>query len=77
LRFRIQTEKDLSNAKLWICSCLILHNLIIDIEKELGLDSSLEEFEKEYIRQANREGSEEDNGPEIDDNLATSPGQAF
>jgi hypothetical protein len=51
--------------------------LIIDIEKELGLDSSLEEFEKEYIRQANREGSEEDNGPEIDDSLATSPGQAF
>ena len=56
---------------------MILHNLIIDIEKELGLGSSLKEFEREYARQANNEGSEDDEGPEIDDSLATSPGQAF
>lgn len=55
---------------------MILHNLIIDIEKELGLGSSLGEFEREYARQ-NREDLEEGEGPEIDDSLATSPGQAF
>ena len=77
MRFRIQTEEDLSKAKMWIRSCLILHNLIVDIEKELGLGSSLGEFEKEYARQASREDSEENEGPEIDDSLATSPGQAF
>lgn len=76
MRFRIQAEKDLDSAKMWIRSCLILHNLIIDIEKELGLGSSLGEFEREYARQ-NREDLEEGEGPEIDDSLATSPGQAF
>lgn len=76
MRFRIQTEKDLGNAKMWICTCLILHNLVIDIEKELGLDSSLGEFEREYARQQNRQ-EEEEEGPEIDDSLAASPGQAF
>ena len=76
MRVQIQVEKDLDSAKMWICSCLILLNLIIDIEKKLGLGSSLGEFEREYARQ-NREDLEKGEGPEIDDSLATLPGQAF
>ena len=60
---------------------MILHNLIVDVEKELGLNSSLDEFEQEYLGQEHNGGLQdegnENEGPELDDDLATSTGQAF
>jgi hypothetical protein len=79
--FQIQTQRNLSHAIEWICCCLILHNLIVDIERELKLDSSLAEFGEAPVEEENsgadvdqEDGNEE---PEMNDDLATSTGQAF
>ncbi|KIM56459.1 hypothetical protein SCLCIDRAFT_52193, partial [Scleroderma citrinum Foug A] len=36
LRVKIQTEKDIKVAVYWIMSCIILHNMIICFEEEMG-----------------------------------------
>ena len=82
LRFRIQTQRNLNHAIEWIRCCLILHNLIVDIERELNLDSSLAEFRQEGPVEGHDSHADEDvedgnEGPEVDDDLATSTGQAF
>lgn len=80
--FRIQTQRNLSHAIEWIHCCLILHNLIVDIERELKLDSSLAELRKEAPVEGQNSGADEDQEdgneePEVDDDLAISTGQAF
>ncbi|KAJ8581511.1 hypothetical protein M405DRAFT_715108, partial [Rhizopogon salebrosus TDB-379] len=40
LRVQIQSEKDLKFANSWTRCCLILHNMIIDIEEQLEHESS-------------------------------------
>jgi hypothetical protein len=82
MRFRIQTQRNLSHAIEWIHCCFILHNLIVDIERELKLDSSLAEFREEAPVEEENSGADEDQEdgneePEVNDDLATSTGQAF
>ena len=82
MHFRIQTQRNLSHAVEWIRCCLILHNLIVDIERELKLDSSLAEFREEAPVEGRNSDADEDHKdgneePEVDDDLATSTGQAF
>jgi hypothetical protein len=61
---------------------LILHNLIVDIERELKLDSLLAEFREEAPVEEENSGADEDQEdgneePEVNNDLATSIGQAF
>ena len=50
LRFQIQTQRDLNYANMWTRCCLILHNMIIEIEEHLGCESSHEFFADEARR---------------------------
>ena len=58
-----------------------LAHLIIEIEEELGVRSSITEFEQEMRgrdpRRDNQEEESSEEEPEIDDGLAHSTGQAF
>ena len=60
---------------------MILHNLIIEIKEELGVRSSITEFEQEMRgqdpRRDNQEEESSEEEPEIDDGLAHFIGQAF
>lgn len=47
MRFQIQNQQDLNFANMWMCCCLILHNLILEIKEDLGLASSNMEFMEE------------------------------
>ncbi|KAG2067111.1 hypothetical protein BDR04DRAFT_1159533 [Suillus decipiens] len=38
LQFSVQDKKDLDYSNMWICSCLILHNFIVEIKEHLGID---------------------------------------
>jgi hypothetical protein len=77
LRIQIQGKDDLDYAAMWIWCCLILHNMIIEIEEELGLQSSQVYFAQQY-REANRDIDDEENDEgEVDDGLAYSTGQNF
>jgi hypothetical protein len=81
LRFQIQTQAKLDYAITWVRCCLILPNLIIEIEEELGVRSSITEFEQEMRGRDPRRGNQEEESseeePEVDDGLAHSTGQAF
>ena len=81
LQFQIQTQAKLDYAITWVRCCLILHNLIIEIEEELGVRSSITEFEQERRgwdpRRDNQEEESNKEEPEVDDGLAHSTGQAF
>ncbi|KIK90531.1 hypothetical protein PAXRUDRAFT_151725 [Paxillus rubicundulus Ve08.2h10] len=48
--FQIQNKDELEYASSWVNSCLILHNIIIQSEEELGLSTSMGEFTKWYKR---------------------------
>ncbi|KIJ20708.1 hypothetical protein PAXINDRAFT_66806, partial [Paxillus involutus ATCC 200175] len=50
LCFQIQNEDDLEYANAWMRSCLILHNMIVKFEEELGLSTSMGEFARQYER---------------------------
>ena len=63
---------------MWIRCCLILHNMIIDIEEELGLSASADTYNTE----AQGWGESLVNGnqseaSENDDEYVGSPGQIF
>jgi hypothetical protein len=62
LRIQIQKDSDLKYANSWIRSCLILHNMIIDIEEELGIAPSATEFAAEYPEDV--AGEEDEDGGE-------------
>ncbi|KAH7917755.1 hypothetical protein BV22DRAFT_1025806, partial [Leucogyrophana mollusca] len=44
LRFQIQSERQLEYANMWTHCILIVHNMIIEIEEELGIKSTCEDF---------------------------------
>ncbi|KIK22274.1 hypothetical protein PISMIDRAFT_652300 [Pisolithus microcarpus 441] len=64
MHFQIQNQQDLNFTNMWIQCCLILHNLILEIEEDLGMVSS----NLEYIEEAAAWGGplthEEDNSRE-------------
>ncbi|KIK49396.1 hypothetical protein CY34DRAFT_70253, partial [Suillus luteus UH-Slu-Lm8-n1] len=75
LRFQIQSQKDLNYANMWTCCCLILHNLIIEIEEELGTKSTNPHFRKESQMQGDRDLDEEEGGG--DEGFIGTAGQNF
>ncbi|KIK13889.1 hypothetical protein PISMIDRAFT_44764, partial [Pisolithus microcarpus 441] len=40
MHFQIQNQHDLESTNMWMRCCLILHNLILEIEEDLGIVSS-------------------------------------
>ncbi|KAL4077987.1 hypothetical protein J3A83DRAFT_4082240, partial [Scleroderma citrinum] len=40
MQFQIQNQQDLDFTNMWMHCCLILHNMILEIEEDLGLVSS-------------------------------------
>ena len=61
---------------------MILHNLIVDIKRELKLDSSLTQFREEgtvevHDSDANENPKDGNEKPKVDDDLVTLTGQAF
>ncbi|KIK13193.1 hypothetical protein PISMIDRAFT_75616, partial [Pisolithus microcarpus 441] len=50
MRFQIQNQRDLEFANMWMRCCLILHNLILEIEEDFGVVSS----NLEYMEEAER-----------------------
>ena len=77
MRFQIQNQRDLKFTNMWIRCCLILHNLILEIEEHLGLKSTnelfMEEAEAWGVLQNDGHDDEHDNGHEF----IGSPGQVF
>jgi len=49
---------------MWICCCLILHNLIIEIEETLGIASTGNNFYEELTGQRMNQNEEEEEGEE-------------
>jgi hypothetical protein len=62
LRIQIQNDDNLKYANSWIRSCLVLHNMIIDIEEQLGLAASAGDFAAEYPKEGDGEEQEEGEG---------------
>ncbi|KAG2068199.1 hypothetical protein BDR04DRAFT_1025256, partial [Suillus decipiens] len=62
LQFPIQGKKQLDYSNMWICCCLILHNMIVKIEETLGIASTGTDFYEELTRQRMdlEEGKEEE-----------------
>ncbi|KIJ05564.1 hypothetical protein PAXINDRAFT_93291, partial [Paxillus involutus ATCC 200175] len=79
LRFQIQTANNLLYANTWVRCCLILHNMIIDIESELGVHSSNDYFFQQSRRldETRDLDAEEGEGQNMHDELAGSVGQNF
>ncbi|KIK14154.1 hypothetical protein PISMIDRAFT_73750, partial [Pisolithus microcarpus 441] len=50
MHFQIQNQWDLEFANMWMRCCLILHNLILEIEEDFGIVSS----NLEYMEEAER-----------------------
>lgn len=76
LRFQIQSQKDLNYANMWTRCCLILHNLIIEIEEELGQKSTNPYFRRESQRHRHRDIVDEDEG-NGDEGFIGTTGQNF
>ena len=69
LHVQIQNNEDLQYANAWIWSCLILYNLIIDFEKQLGIAPSATGFAAEYSSEdEDEEGWKEDEVKDIEEN---------
>jgi hypothetical protein len=49
---------------MWICCCLILHNLIIEIKETLGIASTGNDFYEELTGQRMNQNEEEEEGEE-------------
>jgi len=71
LWLQVRMKKDIQIAVHWIQCCIILHNMIIDFEKELGINSS--------TGWAREEGQEPNHPPQpvVVDNPAGMLGQQF
>ena len=81
MRFQIQNQRDLEFTNMWIRCCLILHNLILEIEECLGLKSTNELFmeEAEAWGVPQNDGHDDEHDDEHDDGheFIGSPGQVF
>ncbi|KAG2061612.1 hypothetical protein BDR06DRAFT_966527 [Suillus hirtellus] len=81
LRFSVQGKKDLDYSNMWICSCLILHNFIVEIEEHLGIVGSGKDFYKELtgrdmVEDDTDENNEEEDG-QGDESYIGTEGQDF
>ncbi|KIK15367.1 hypothetical protein PISMIDRAFT_115248, partial [Pisolithus microcarpus 441] len=47
MHFQIQNQCNLNFVNMWMWCCLILHNMILEIEEDLGLMSSNVEYMEE------------------------------
>jgi len=47
MHFQIQNQQDLDFVNMWVHCCLILHNMIIEVEEDLSVHSSNDEFMQE------------------------------
>ncbi|KIK24428.1 hypothetical protein PISMIDRAFT_47064, partial [Pisolithus microcarpus 441] len=47
MHFQIQNQWDLNFVNMWMWCCLILHNMILKIEEDLGMMSSNIEYMEE------------------------------
>lgn len=72
LRLQVRTKKDIQIAIHWVQCCIILHNMIIAFEKELGI-------EPRSIGWARQEGQEPNYPTQsvVVDEPAGTPGQQF
>lgn len=71
LRTQIKQRRDHEIACLWITACVILHNLIIDIEGEIDdTDPFYQEILQEGVEQADNGARESIMGDGGDDNDA-------
>ncbi|KIK76967.1 hypothetical protein PAXRUDRAFT_168255 [Paxillus rubicundulus Ve08.2h10] len=79
LHFQIQMANNLLYANTWVRCCLILHNMIIDIESELGVHSSNDYFlqQSHRLNETMDLDAEEGEGQNMHDELAGSIGQNF
>ncbi|KIJ18254.1 hypothetical protein PAXINDRAFT_72090, partial [Paxillus involutus ATCC 200175] len=41
LHLQVRTKKDIQSAVHWVQFCIVLHNMIISFERELGIESSI------------------------------------
>jgi len=74
MRFQIQNQRDLEFANMWTRCCLILHNLILEIEEGLGRQSTNDVFMDEAEAwEAPLVHEQDDEG----EDFIGSPGQVF
>ena len=72
--FQIQNQRDLDFVNMWVRCCLILHNMIIEIEEDLSVHSSNNEF----MQEAATWGAPLVNkGDDQGEDFIASPGQIF
>ncbi|KIK25263.1 hypothetical protein PISMIDRAFT_96935, partial [Pisolithus microcarpus 441] len=64
MHFQIQNQQDLEFANMWMCCCLILHNMILEIEEDLGVVSSNLKYVEEVATWGIPLVHEQDNGGE-------------
>ncbi|KAG2065256.1 hypothetical protein BDR04DRAFT_1033251 [Suillus decipiens] len=84
LRVQIQAQKDLDEVNMWTRCCFILHNMIVDIEEQLGGTGTFDHFAEEARQWGHRvqdsgEGDEDDAEQEGagDEGFIGSQGQIF
>jgi len=79
LRFQIQGQKELDYANMWVRCCLVLHNLIVEIEEGLGIASTAEEFYDEQFQQGRRPDDDDHNAEDGqgDESYIGTAGQNF
>jgi len=75
IRVQIQSEQQWKYVKSWIFTCLVLHNMIIEIEEDLGIASSAFAYATRYDRYENREEQEERGEEENEDEDGDEEGQ--
>jgi hypothetical protein len=75
LRVQIQDQKDQSYADTWIRTCLVLHNMIGDIEEKLGIASSVDSFAAEYPQEDVEEEDEEQQEEQQEEEEEEGPNQ--
>ena len=73
MRFQIQNQRDLDFINMWVRCCLILHNMILEIEEDLGYTSSNATF----MEEAARWGEDVTGSDDDDEDFIGSPGQIF
>jgi len=66
LCFQIQEQKELDFVNMWVCCCLILHNLIVEIKESLAISSTVDEFYDQQFEQCQGPRGLENNSDDSD-----------
>ena len=69
IRVQIQSEQRWAYVKSWIATCLVLHNMIIEIEEDMGIKPSAFTYAN---RHDGHEGEEEEEEEEEEEGERTS-----